>query len=129
MFIISAIKRRLTVITLFSIAIVLFGSFPAITHAEEALTITNFLYPNDVPSIIAQGPDGNVWFTAQYNIGRITPGGATSSFPTNFYETQGNMVTGLDGNLWFVGYWNDKVYRLTTSGVVTAFPFPSSTMP
>src|SRR5215468_9554970 len=54
--------------------------------------------PGSQPSSITAGPDGNVWFTEQNAIGRITTAGAITEFAVSGAS---NIVVGPDGNLWF----------------------------
>ena len=53
---------------------------------------------------IAEGPDGNIWFT-EFNankIGRITPAGTLTEFPTPAGSGAPFMITaGPDGKMWF----------------------------
>jgi virginiamycin B lyase len=62
---------------------------------------------------------------ATTNIGRITTSGTISEFPLPASDTNNGVygiTAGPDGNLWFtVGYDADKILRMTTSGVFTAF--------
>jgi len=73
------------------------------------------------PFGIASGPDGNLWFveTQGGRIGRITPDGDVTEFPTGLLGTA-DITTGPDGNLWFTH--NQGVARMTTTGVLTNFP-------
>src|SRR5262245_16916383 len=55
------------------------------------------------PTEITLGPDGNVWYTIQNSsrIGRITPGGSSTTFRTLDFTAPSDIVAGPDGNLWF----------------------------
>jgi streptogramin lyase len=96
---------------------------------------------NVQPFAIVAGPDGNVWFTEFHgeSVGRITPSGKIDEFRLSIptYEPS-NIIVGPDGNLWFTeGNWytseNSEVTggigRITTAGVITEFPLPSSSSP
>jgi streptogramin lyase len=76
------------------------------------------------PYGIAQGADGNMWFSLQGgSIGRITPAESitvSSSGITPGSSPQG-MTAGADGNLWFAEYGGHRIGRLSTSGTVTEF--------
>jgi streptogramin lyase len=84
---------------------------------------------NGGPSGAALGPDGNVWFAAQANPGRIakvTPagavteltGGVTPSLAPN--ASPANLVTGPDGNVWVTGFGDPgRIWKVTPAGVVT----------
>jgi streptogramin lyase len=53
----------------------------------------------DTPQEITPGPEGNLWFTEYGHIGKITPLGTVTEYPSNFYT---DIIKGPDGNLWFV---------------------------
>jgi streptogramin lyase len=85
--------------------------------------VTEFPIPtaSSVPTGIAAGPDGNLWFTAGDNIGRITTAGVI----TEFLAVSGpGIAAGPDGNLWFTA--GDNIGRITTAGVITEFPIPTA---
>ena len=81
---------------------------------------------------IATGPDGAVWFaaeagsgTAQASIGRITTTGVITMYgvPLQSYYSfpAPSIAAGSDGALWFTG--NGAIGHITTSGVVSVYPF------
>src|ERR1700687_4468441 len=72
------------------------------------------------PEYIANGPDGNLWFTEYYakQIARITPAGAVTEFSLPFGDDVEAIVAGPDGNLWFTQPGANKIGRITTSGVL-----------
>lgn len=78
------------------------------------------------PAGITAGPDGALWFADTQNavIGRITPSGAITTYPTT--EVPGNSITvGPDGALWFVELrccMRGAIARITTSGVLAEYP-------
>src|SRR5262249_42757761 len=76
--------------------------------------------PGSLPSSIAAGPDGNVWFTEQNAIGRITTIGAITEFAVS---GPSNIVAGPDGNLWFTQ--PSAIGRITPGGQITQFPLPN----
>ena len=83
------------------------------------------------PQGITSGPDGNLWFTetSADRIGRLTPAGVLTEFPTRTTPSSPNgIVAGPDGNLWFVEshYRNTAVARITTAGVITEYPLGGS---
>jgi len=93
--------------------------------------------PQSFPFNIVVGPDGNLWFTetgispldgASSNasaIGRITPGGVITEFPTPTLQSYpGSLVVGPDGNLWFTDGFASAIGRITPNGVITEFPTP-----
>ena len=78
---------------------------------------------------IAQGPDGNLWFTEETNngVGRVTPGAIITEFTAGFPTgSPRGIVTGPDGNLWVAqAGGNGAIARVTKAGVVTEFPVPT----
>ena len=79
-------------------------------------------------SDIVVGSDGALWFTelGANRIGRITTGGAVTTFPIDDSGQPHNIAAGPDGNLWFTydGY-PDQIGRVTTAGVVDLYELPS----
>ncbi len=99
------------------------------TALRAAITIQQYPLPQGVvPGGIAAGPDGNLWFTADTNIGRISPAGSVTLFPlpAGLHTAQG-IAAGPDGNLWFTVQgqtWTGqqgKVGRVTITGQMTLF--------
>jgi len=74
--------------------------------------ITQFV-PRYDPDSIAAGPDGNVWFVKREAnlIGRITPAGVLTKFPTKFGQAPAKITVGPDGNLWITA--GNKVAKIT----------------
>lgn len=74
---------------------------------------------------ITSGPDGNLWFTDTSSntcscsaIGRITPSGTITKFPTITPSSSPAYITaGPEGNLWFTEYGTSSIGSITTSGV------------
>ncbi len=83
------------------------------------------------PFGIAAGPDNALWFTdlGDSRIHRITVTGAVSDYgsPGNG-GVPGDITVGPDGALWFVAGDttgpNDRIGRITTSGVMTTYLLP-----
>src|SRR3954468_18361644 len=78
-------------------------------------------------SSLAQGPDGNIWFTDQNNnaVARETPDAAITEFPIPTDDASPDkIVSATDGNLWLIETYTDQIARITPSGVVTEFPLP-----
>ncbi len=75
------------------------------------------------------GPDGNVWFTlgSPAAIGRITPGGTVTVFPT---PTLGSLpfglAVGLDNQIWFAERNGDSIGSIPTTATsgadITEYP-------
>jgi streptogramin lyase len=107
--------------------------------APDGSGYTSFLVPTvaDVaPTGITAGPDGDVWFT-EYGgpgqIGRITPAGIITEFPTpTLHSSPLGITLGPDGALWFAeqaagsGQPGNAIGRITTAGVITEFRAPTS---
>lgn len=85
-------------------------------------------------SVIAAGPDGNMWYTNNSSnaIGVITPKGSVRSFPvpTDASQTMGSglfsLAAGPDGNMWFTGFYANFVGKVTPTGAMTLYPVPLS---
>ena len=75
------------------------------------------------PNGIASGPDGALWFTAGYVIGRITTAGGLSYYPVPF-QPQGAIAGGPDNALWFTGSDGSvgSIGRITPAGDLTQYP-------
>lgn len=108
----------------------------AIGRMTTAGVVTAFsagLSPEAGLGEIIVGPDGNLWFTEngwisnpEKALGRITPAGEITEFPTTDPELEGpgrspisNLVAGPDGNIWFT-LW-EAIGRMTTTGQMTHF--------
>jgi streptogramin lyase len=97
--------------------------------------------PYDYPSEIILGPDGNFWFggfaryggkfgsEGSWGIGRVTPKGVVTEFPTSMYAVAQDFVIGPDDDLWFVspnwgaiGRMNMRGKLLTTLDINAAGP-------
>ena len=67
--------------------------------------MTHFPLPtaNAEPFAVATGSDGNVWFAEAQAIGRITPTGTITEFPSAVLPNNLYLVPGADGNLWLPG--------------------------
>jgi virginiamycin B lyase len=82
------------------------------------------------PYQITKGPDGNLWFTDRAGlIVKMTTAGKFTNFkvPRSNASTD-DITAGPDGNLWFTLDGTDtssKIGRITPSGVITEFAFPS----
>ena len=85
----------------------------------------------NAPWGIANGADGNLWFTnsavvdtgatSTYSIGRVAPDGVIVSFPIGLSRPL-DITAGPDGNLWFTTEGSPrKIGRITTAGEVTLF--------
>jgi len=98
-----------------------------VTDSGSPTTVATYTHSGAVKIIgpigIAEGPDGNLWFTSSLNdrIWRVTPGGVLSAFAgTNIDAPQG-ITSGPDGLLWFTSQDNDRIGKITTTGTVTTY--------
>jgi streptogramin lyase len=77
---------------------------------------------------ITGGPDGRIWYTdtANSRIGAINVDGTGQVFYSTGLTGQPITITaGPDGNLYF-GEVTPVVGKITTSGVITEYPFPAT---
>jgi len=98
---------------------------------------TEFVPANHVGGVnsVTAGPDGAVWFTLVYwvgrraraAVGRIDADGAIVKYPLPSRSGPGAIVTGSDGNLWFTerGGGVPKIGRITSAGRITHFRLPN----
>jgi streptogramin lyase len=90
--------------------------------------------PTGLTQYTAAGPDGNVWFTDIAGVGRVTPTGVITIFPSGAQVgyTISQMTAGPDGNLWYLFPESPaRVGRMTTAGVATVFSagIPADSLP
>lgn len=80
----------------------------------------------DAPTDITEGGDGNLWFSHDGGIGRVTPGGTITNFqPPALAGGTDQVATDTDGNVWFTDFDDDLVGRVdvgTTSVATFAVP-------
>jgi streptogramin lyase len=79
---------------------------------------------NVAPGGITSGPDGNLWFTTIFTIGRITPTGTITEFATTANAFPTEITRGPDGNLWFSQ--QGAIGRITPAGAITDFQVAST---
>ena len=81
------------------------------------------------PQGITAGRDGNLWFTEAFasKIGRITPSGAITEFPTPTRRSSPSygITMGREGNLWFTEEGANQIGRITMGGRIAEFPVPT----
>ena len=99
----------------------------AILRAQSDTIVEYPLSQGCCPNGIVTGPDGALWFTAGYLIGRMTLSGAQSYYSVPF-PPQGGITVGPDNALWFTGSDGSVGYigRMTTEGAVTQYPTPTA---
>jgi len=102
---------------------------PSPTPADTAV-IREFALPapSSYPTIVTEGPDGNLWFTesSANRIGRLSPRGDLTEFPI---PTAGSYPVGITigpggQDLWFTEQTASKIGSITTSGLITEFALP-----
>jgi len=90
------------------------------------------LTPGASPARVVAGPDGNLWFTepAISKIGRITPAGVVTEFPTaTSNASPAGITAGPDGNLWFTEPAVNRVGTITPSGAASDLALASGSAP
>ncbi len=100
-------------------------------------SITQFALPaQSLPTSIAAGPDGNLWFfdDGTHAIGKITPSGAATEYPLPYQgklagTAQEEMVLGADHNLWFTDPQAGMVGRITPSGKIKVYAGKANSNP
>src|ERR1700737_2026171 len=95
----------ITAATLVFLAVGFNGSSAAVAVGP----ITEYTIPttiNGLPTSIAPGPDGNIWFidVLAGNIAKITTSGVVTAYPISTANTLGDITAGPDGNLWFTEF-------------------------
>lgn len=102
----------------------------------QVASINEYPFPPGYPTagFITAGPDGALWFT-EYSpagrIGRITPTGVFSDYPTITNFNPMGIAAGPDGALWITLYnftnGSVRIAHLTTAGMLTEYSFPADT--
>lgn len=119
----------------------------AVGRMTTSGAITEYTTSEPYLNGITTGPDGAIWFTEDCGVsscsngdagkvGRITTDGKSLSeylIPINASGIGGypNEITpGPDGALWFTGgqFWTGYMGRVTTSGVISVYPIPLSSI-
>jgi virginiamycin B lyase len=123
------VRLRTRIVSLFVAAFLGAGATVATASGPSISEFSTGLTPSIGLWGIAQGPDGNLWFTEETNngVGRITPGAIITEFTAGFPTgSPRGIVTGPDGNLWVAQAGGDgAIARVTKAGVVTEFPVPT----
>ena len=85
------------------------------TTDGEVTTHTNpaFASPSGLTDL-TPGPDGAIWFTTLNDlVGRISTGGAVTTYPDSTISQPTSIVAGSDGALWFTNTGNNSIGRVT----------------
>jgi len=95
------------------------SSLPTATTCEVVDTLA-------LPADITSGPDGNLWFTEEDNLGSITTKGKFVGVGVGIPDNvQRGIVVGPDGNIWFTEQDGNRIGRLVFP---SAAPTPSKTI-
>src|SRR5207302_2167281 len=110
--------RRLarSIVLLVGLPVLTFGLTVGTAAASGAGRVT--IYPGIyLPSGIAAGPDGALWFTNSGNssIGRITTAGTVTNYTGPGISQPVGIAAGPDGALWFTNPGNSSIARITTA--------------
>lgn len=135
----GAVKKRWRGIPLvvFVVAASLFAMYVDAPTVRAAARVTEFRLPSlpSYPSAIAAGPNGNMWFAANYvhgalrlgegelvrEVDQISADGNVSPVVSHLSASAAFVVTlGPGGNFWFVG--GHGIGEIGASGAVTEFP-------
>ncbi|MGC2635234.1 MAG: hypothetical protein WA215_13620 [Candidatus Cybelea sp.] len=96
--------------------------------------VTKFSVATDQTPLAGEiviGPDKNLWFADDSNIGRVTPKGVVTLFPTDpkYYTEAQEIIVGPDGDLWYSSPNSVLVGRMSTSGnVLSTFAIKNGTI-
>jgi|GEM_PF-4371684 len=97
-----------------------FATPSRIAQITPAGVVTEYpLQLNEVADGVAPGPDGNVWFTINNGVARITPAGTITRF--SGANSVGCIALGPDGNLWSTSEFSDGVAKSTPAGAITNY--------
>jgi streptogramin lyase len=94
--------------------------------------ITEFTLPKaSNPWGIAQGPDGNLWYTdyGSSKIGKITTAGTITEYALPKESKPRGIAAGSDGNLWFTDWYTNQIGKITSSSAITEYPLPIGSHP
>lgn len=110
-------------------------SIPLNAYASTGITYYPIPQGIGVAGAMTTGPDGAIWFSnscpgdscsssAHWNVVRMSMSGEVTSYPNE--DAINDITTGPDGALWFTETWDNKVGRITMSGVITEYPLVAS---
>jgi streptogramin lyase len=108
-----------------------------VSHAIDQVTPTGIVHAYSIPSNdvpiggMALGPDGNVWFTEEAHIARISPSGTIAEFAypsgAHFQSGGGGVAVGSDKNVWFVEANAGIIGKIDpTTSAITEYPTTTS---
>ncbi len=105
----SALGALAAVLILTLLATAIFNSHKPARPASQVITLpgvgTLVVFPlptaSSQPRLIVAGRDGNLWFTVEARIGRITPQGTITEFPLPAGVSVNGLAQAPDGTIWF----------------------------
>jgi streptogramin lyase len=81
----------------------------------RSLKVAAFSLMDETAGGIMLGKDGNIWFVEVQHVGKLTPAGKLTEYPTPQTEGGSGIAWGRDGLVWFVAYSaTDRAYVLTS---------------
>jgi streptogramin lyase len=87
----------------------------------QSSKLAAFTLTDDTAGGIMLGKDGNIWFVEVQHVGKLTPAGKLTEYPTPQTEGGSGIAWGEDGLVWFVTYSaTDRAYVLTSLNPKTA---------
>src|SRR5262249_26887459 len=90
--------------------------------AVQGQTVSYFHSSGGAALAITAGPDGNVWFTQPSGIGRITPLGIVTSYPTPHAPAH-SPIAGPNRTVWYA--WSGGIDSVDVStGAITSHSTP-----
>ncbi|NWJ46155.1 MAG: hypothetical protein HXX08_09775 [Chloroflexi bacterium] len=92
--------------------------------------ITEYPLPSGSYAIfLVTGPDGNIWYSDYYyGVAKVNPYThevTKYDIPDVDSDTFGQITVGADGNLWFPDYYGNKIWSITTAGVLNSYDIPT----
>jgi streptogramin lyase len=85
----------------------------AVTYYSTTGTMANGL----ASAITFNSIDGNVWFTDNENVGKVTPGGNVTEYPVPVGAGAGYGITAApDGSLWFIEWNVNSIGHMDANG-------------
>ena len=87
-------------------------SGPFVTHNSDSQ-----------PYDLAEGPDGNMWFTGRSGneIGRVSPSGSVAEFPLPAGSLPAGITTGPNDRLWFAESGSREIASISTVGAIIQY--------
>ncbi|MGZ3517403.1 MAG: Vgb family protein [Vulcanimicrobiaceae bacterium] len=73
---------------------------------------------------ITYGNDGDIWFTSGPKIGRVSPRGSISSYPTTGFAEF--LTPGFGADIWYTDSVQRLIVRMTYDGTTTKYHLPTA---